>query len=209
MQSTFDHFLWGASSLDDARAEFEQMTGVSPVIGGSHPGFGTWNALVSLGNGIYFEIIAPDPEQSLDGNLGGHLRHFSAPRLIGLAMRTDQLSDVAKAYAAHGISTRQLDMSRQAPDGQTLHWSVCLPDTAEAAINALRPFFIDWEDTPHPSGTTPKGCSFRALTVSAPEGEAHNTLWADLGMPVEVQSAKKLTLKLEINSPNGVVTLAG
>ena len=46
---------------------FHELTGVQPAVGGKHPKLGTHNALVSIGNGAYFELLCRDPEQPLDG----------------------------------------------------------------------------------------------------------------------------------------------
>jgi len=42
---------------------FEALTGVTPRYGSAHHGLGTHNALVSLGNGVYIELLAVDPQQ--------------------------------------------------------------------------------------------------------------------------------------------------
>ena len=58
-----DHLVYGVDDLQKGMARFEALTGVKPALGGRHDGLGTHNAIVSLGGGAYFEIIAPDPTQ--------------------------------------------------------------------------------------------------------------------------------------------------
>ena len=61
--SKIDHLVYVVNDLHQGIETIESLTGVRPAIAGRHQGQGTWNALMSFGPNIYFEVIAPDPEQ--------------------------------------------------------------------------------------------------------------------------------------------------
>src|SRR5215212_4539834 len=80
-----DHILLGVPDLQSGTKAFERATGVKPVYGGKHPGRGTENALVSLGDGVYLELIAPQPQPDATTELTRELAALKEPRLVGWA----------------------------------------------------------------------------------------------------------------------------
>jgi len=117
-----DHLLLGAADLNQGIALVNERTGLSPVIGGIHPGAGTRNALLSLGDLQYLEIIAPDPAQQVFA-YQPDLRELQEPRLITWAAATKDIDATAQKARAAGLDViGPRDGSRKKPDGQVLHW---------------------------------------------------------------------------------------
>jgi len=100
-----DHLILGINDLDRGIREFESRTGVTPKRGGEHPGRGTQNALVTLGNGRYLEILAPASSQALAAGRESAVDHTQLT-LVGWALRT----------RAIGTTVEQLRSNVQALD---------------------------------------------------------------------------------------------
>ncbi len=200
-----DHLLWAAPDLDDGTAAIAALTGVTPARGGSHPGFGTRNSLLSLGS-TYLEIIAPDPAQTLTGNRGGRIAALSGPGLLTFAVRTTDLAGFAAAAGRAGLSVGDATpMSRTRPDGVHLAWTV--QHARSEAYPDLIPFAIDWQGSPHPAATTPAGCTLRDLSVLHPEPEPLAAIYAALGLSITVTRALRPGLLASLASPRGAVLL--
>src|SRR3979409_1566189 len=98
-------------------------TGVRAAIGGVHPGRGTRNALLSLGERRYLEIIAPDPKQDRIEPFAqkqvAHLKQLTSPHLIGWAAHTADLEQFSvRLRAAAIVCDDPRAGSRQRPDGK-------------------------------------------------------------------------------------------
>ena len=173
MSIELDYLLWAAYDLDRGSALLAKVTGVTPAIGGSHPGFGTRNSLLSLGD-TYLEVISPDPAQSLEGNRGGLIASLAAPGLMTFAVRTTSLAAYEASAKRAGIVTRgPVKMGRTRPDGLRLDWE-CLYVEDHVFGEAI-PFAIDWKGSPHPSHSAPAGCRLVDLQVLLP-GDASRGL---------------------------------
>ncbi len=201
-----DHILWAAPDLDAGAAMIAALTGVTPVRGGTHPGFGTRNFLLGLDGGRYFEIIAPDPAQSLEGNRGGQIAAMPHPALLTFAVSTDDLAAVRAAAATCGLACEAPKaMTRTRPDGVKLAWSTMglLHDTLENAI----PFAIAWGSNPHPSASAPAGCRLKSFAALQPEPAGLAAVYAAMQIPVCVKRAPRPGFIAVLDSPNGEVIL--
>ena len=203
-----DHILWAAPDLDQGMSLFEKLTGVAPARGGSHPGFGTRNSLVSLGEEAYFEIIAPDPEQELAGNLGGQIAALKSPGLLTFALRSPDLAAVLQGAERLGLAIDgPVAMSRTRPDGVRLSWSILY--LRHATLGQAVPFVIDWRDSPHPARSTPRGCSLKSFCALHPDPEPLASIYRTLGAPASVKRALQPGFAAVLDTPRGEVALLG
>jgi len=206
-----DHILLGCSDLERGIAFVEEKTGVKAAFGGVHPGRGTQNALLSLGERHYLEIIAPDPKQA--GTTGPQssvqrlrLRELKEPRLVTWAVHPGSAAALAEKLKKAGIGADgPTPGARKRPDGRLLQWqTVNLEDDA----GGLLPFFIEWgADTTHPSVDAPKGCSLEAFWLESEEAENLAKRFELIAVNVAVKRGERAQLRARIKGPKGEVEL--
>jgi len=196
-----DHILLGSQDLQLDIDVVAQHTGVAAVFGGVHPGRGTQNALLSLGERRYLEIIAPDPAQPDAKNpLARELRSLQRPRLVGWAAHPGNLQAFAEKLRAAQIAFQgPTPGSRKRPDGRLLEWQTLgLADDA----SGLLPFFIEWAPgSPHPSTDAPGGCSLLAFAAETPNPAELTGKLRSLGLDVPVGKADYARLHAVISGP--------
>lgn len=200
-----DHILLGCNDLDHGIAFVEQRTGVRAAFGGVHPGRGTHNALLSLGERRYLEIIAPDPEQTEVPDAYG-LRRLEEPHLVTWAAHPGNIQALADRFAKAGIVAEgPTPGSRKRPDGRLLQWK-----TLNLADNAggLLPFFIEWSaDSLHPSADSPKGCALVSFEALTPDVDALAAAVKQLDLDLPISKSGKAQLRATIAGPKGRLTL--
>ncbi len=207
LMSRIDHLIVAAPDLDEGMARAEELLGVEAALGGQHPGFGTRNALISLGEGRYLEIVGPDPDQpDPEGVRLFGVDDLEAPRLVTwVAKGTDLESLVGRAgrYAS-GLGSVHSG-GRKQTDGKVLAWKVTDPFMPREG--GVVPFFIDWGETPHPSETAPVGCELVGLRAEHPDVGRVRDILNGLGLGLQVDSAPTPALIATIRTPRGTVEL--
>ncbi len=201
--SRLDHLVYATSDLAATRAEIERTWCVSLTTGGSHAGHGTANALISFGDGSYFELVGPDPSQGLEPTLFG-IEQLTTPGLVAFAVTvTDIDASVAALRAVGHDPGDPVAMQRILPAGGTLAWRLTVPPSGG---DGTTPFLIDWGSSAHPSTTLPGGVSLESFTIRHPEPSRVEALHRalDLDLPISEGPAGLHTV---IRTPAGPMTL--
>ena len=196
-----DHILLGIDDLDRGVEQFEKLTGVRPVYGGKHPR-GTHNALVSLGNGTYLEILALQPNVAPPKEYED-LKKLDTLTPIGWAVSSKDSAQLRSRLTSAGLAVSEPSPgSRTTPAGKELSWQTFgLEDAFEEA-----PFFIVWSpQSAHPSTTSPAGCRLQQWHVAGPHLKKLEQLRTALDLRVDVAEAPSTTLRLSLNCPKGAV----
>ena len=202
-----DHLVYATPDLQFGIETIEKMTGVRAVPGGQHPGRGTRNALMSLGPGVYLEIIGRDPDQPTPPQPRPFgIDDVKEPRLVTWVAKGENLESFAKEAAHAGVKLGEvIDGSRQRADGVVLSWRFTDPRTV--AFDGLIPFFIDWGKTPHPAGTATPGLSLIGLRAEHPDPEPVQEALHTLGLDLRVQRGPRPALIATVDTPGGRVEL--
>lgn len=200
-----DHIMFAANDLDAGIEHLQALTGVQAAAGGSHPGGGTRNALLSFGTSQYLEIIAPDPAQSINGTLGEEIARAEQPFIRTWAAATTDFQPVIDAAETAGYQHHIVDMSRTRPEGVALAWQLLF--IHQHPFGLALPFFINWQDSPHPADDAPAGCGLEKFTVSLQEPEALSTFCDAIGLEIHVETGSA-GMQATIDTPRGDVTLS-
>lgn len=214
-RAKLDHLVVGAATLDEGVAYVEQKLGVVVPYGGIHPGMGTHNHLVKLGEEIFLEIIAVNP----DSRVPDRPRWFSldepgfqnslrkSPRLVTWVVNTmdifERVKDAACSFGTPEILTRG-----------HLSWQFALPADGRLLGGGMLPYIIQWQTSEHPAtGMADVGLRLISLTAYHAHPVWFEKVLASIGAEKvieirEVNSEKKQSLEAVISTPLGERTLS-
>ena len=186
MSSCIDHLIVTAPSLEAGNAFVQQSLGVAPAGGGKHPRMGTHNRLLRLGEGLFLEVIAVDPDAPVPGRprwFGlDHMRQDTLPRLAGWVARTERIESSAAA------STDDLGAIEAMTRG-ALTWRITIPTDGELPLAGVAPALIEWDTDAHPTVLLPDhGLSLVELQIfhTEPERLARLLQSIDFAGPVSI-----------------------
>lgn len=197
---TLDHIALSCETLDEGRAFVETALGAALEPGGKHARLGTHNMLMALEDGIYFELIAIDPEAPDPGmRRWFDLDDFAGPpRLTNWICHTD---DLAGALA---LAPEQMGAPIELTRGD-LRWMMAAGIDGRLPFGGAFPAIIDWGASPHPSSRLkPTGLRLERLQIATPDPEtlrrALVPLIADARIAIEAGTPE---MRAEFSSPSG------
>jgi hypothetical protein len=207
LRSRIDHVAITAPSLAVGVDYVRRTLGVTPQPGGEHPGMGTHNALLRLGDALYLEVIAPNPKApplerarwfELD-----RLDPDAAPRLATWVARTD---DIRAAVAALAEPMGDIEpMSRG-----HLQWLITIPADGSLPAQGIAPTLIQWLTGPHPaSALRDQGVSLLRLEGFHPDAQRITAMLESIGFEGEfpvspIESRMRPCLVAHLQTPVGV-----
>jgi len=175
--------IFGVRDLDVASARFRTL-GFEVLDGGIHPGVGTANRIIPLGE-AYLELLGVvSVPQAGASAYGRALLAATADgdRLVRWSLRTDAIDSVAGRLGLTVEHRRRLR-----PDGVVLTWRAAGLDVA--LRDGTLPFFMQWDHPDqfpgraiarHPNGAT----RLSALAVSPSDPERFQAFTAGAGAPL-------------------------
>jgi hypothetical protein len=201
-----DHVLIAVADLAAAAKEIEARHGLASIEGGRHPGWGTANRIVPLGE-AYLELVAVvDEAEAAQSPFGRWVTaaHPTPARPLGWAVRTHELDDLARR-----LNLTVAAGSRAGRNGQLVRWR--LAGIEQATAEPSLPFFIEWgHGTPLP-GRAP--ATHRAGAVQIAElrldGDG-DRLTAWLGahrLPITVRRGTPAVASIVLTGATGEIVL--
>lgn len=202
-----DHIVYAVSNLEQAMDDIEKRFGIRPTYGGKHENEGTHNALLHLGDDCYFEILAVDPDNDqIKQSRWMGIDLIEKPTLTRWAVRAtdmDRPMDILKKIMPS--LTHTTTGMRKREDDSILKWKLSLP--LSGPLVEIVPFFIDWQDSEHPSKKLPSACKLVSLKAIHPDPALITSVLQKLALDIEVEKGPEIALVATINTPNGVQTI--
>jgi len=209
--AVLDHLVIAAERLAQGCDFVETALGVRPQPGGRHARMGTHNALLRLGQRLFLEVIAIDPDAApplrprwfdLDEP---RMRATLAegPRLVHFVARTANLDALAPRSPVDLGDI--LSLARD-----DLRWRITVPPDGHLPARGLVPTLIEWADARHPAdGLADHHLALVALAGEHPEPAPVRTALARLGLGDEVKVSYGMSPRLAamIRTRRGIVTL--
>jgi Glyoxalase-like domain len=190
-----DHLLVATTDLDAAAAAAGRL-GLEVMAGGRHPGWGTGNRIVPLGD-AYLELIAVVEPCETGSSPFGSWVAASPPGPMGWAVRVE---DIEATAARLGLNI--VPGSRSTPDGRTLRWRTA--GVERVATEPALPFFIAWE----PGGPFPGegGVGLCVERIELRGDAARLAAWlGDAHPPVAVRPGPSAVERFVLRGPGGTI----
>jgi hypothetical protein len=194
-----DHIAVVCADLATGAAWLSDQLGVSLVDGGVHLRFGTHNKLLGLADGLYLEVIAPDPDLKMDRPRWFDLDAAPlAPAWGNWICRADDL--VTRA----DLTGPALQMTRG-----DLRWEITVPEDGSLPMGGGFPTLIKWADAGHPATRLPNsGCRLLKWEIQHPDAARLDQICDVTDLSVKFVRADKIGFSATFETPSGIRTVS-
>lgn len=178
---TIDHVIVCVPDLGQAADTFQSRYGLRSLDGGRHPGLGTENRIIPLGDNYLELLTVVDRREARTNPFGmwATRRIEEDPwRPAALCLRTKHIRRVAGRLGIEPVS-----MSRTRPDGIVLRWRAA---GLEQTLTRGHPFFIEWDIdmADHPGRAAEGQGPIERVVLSGRSDELRGWLGADAELSV-------------------------
>jgi hypothetical protein len=215
MDTRLDHLVIAASTLEQGADYIREQLGVEIPDGGRHELMGTHNKVMSLGNGVYLEVIAVNPNMSPPvsprwfGLDDPHILNSISrrPRLLTWAVNTSNLEYLVQESAVSIGDIRHAERDN-------LKWKVAITEDGRLPGAGFIPLCIQWLVDFHPSENMQQlGCKFESLALFHPRPQwlrsSLVSIEADSAVIIaESAPGEYAHLELTVNTPGGSVLIS-
>jgi hypothetical protein len=196
-----DHWIWAVPDLESGSEDIRRRVGKG-YFGGRHEELGSANHVVPLEGDCYLEVLGPSDQP---GPYRAALRGCE-PRLVTFAVGEHDLERISKLARHIGLSTSgPYEGTRLQTDGTRLRWRTL--ELRGHVFGNYLPFFIDWQNSPHPSSFLSAEAAVESFVIQHTEHELA-TLYEALAIPVEVRSGPD-RMSLTLRTRGGLEVLEG
>ncbi len=207
-----DHITVIAPTLSEGVAHVQDCLDLDVPFGTRHDYMGTHNHRLQLGDSVYLEIVAVDP----DGAAPGRARWFGLDnrekvrsdwnegrRLRGWVASTDAIGSLVSAHRA--IFGDEVPLPPANPA-----FAFSIPGDGSLPLDGAAPSLIDHRGDPTSMAEIPDlSARLRSLTLEHPEPAAVETLYRRLSIdhPPAIIQGPKVRYRAQIETPRGLKTL--
>ena len=203
-----DHLTVIAPTLIEGVSHVQDCLDLDVPFGTRHDYMGTHNHRLQLGNRVYLEIVALDP----DGTEPGRARWFGLDnqenvrsdwndgrRLRGWVGGTDAIDSV--------VATRRAIFGDKVPlPTANPTFDFAIPEDGSLPLDGAAPSIIDHRGDPTSMADIPDlGARLRSLTLEHPNSTAIETLYRELSIdhPPAIVQGPRVRYRAQIETPTG------
>ena len=198
---SLDHIAIASTDLAKDTALLEDLLGVEMTVGGRHARYGTHNTLLRLGQDLYLELIAKDPNAPPTERP----TWFALDQFVGSMRPANWIcacDDIGKAVKAMPADVGKITpLSRDA-----LHWQITVPADGTLPLDGACPTLLQWgEGISSPAQSLPdRHCALHLWEVIHPQAEMLATALPLSDARVSFVTGPEPAFRAHIVTPSGL-----